>query len=71
MNRTELAGKLGPVTMKLLKEKGYFSLIDVFIELKYLDTKDVESWRMKKTPYLEKCIQAKPWKSELRSKDRD
>lgn len=56
MNRAELTGKLGPITAKLVKEKGYISLIDVFIELKYLDPKDVESWRMKRIPYLEKCI---------------
>lgn len=56
MNRTELVGKLGAVTSKLIKEKGYISLIDVFVELQYLDAKDVESWRMKRIPYLEKCI---------------
>ena len=56
MNRRDLEKKLSPITSKLLKEKGYISLIDVFIGLDYLTEKDVESWRMKKIPYLEKCI---------------
>ena len=40
----------------LLKEKGHISLIDVFIGLGYLTEKDVEAWRMKRIPYLEKNI---------------
>ena len=56
MNRRDLENKLSSITSKLLKEKGYISLIDVFVELGYLAEKDVESWRMKRIPYLEKCI---------------
>ena len=57
MNRTDLEKKLSPITSKLLKKQGYICFIDVFIALEYLDKKDVESWRMKRIPYLEKCIQ--------------
>ena len=56
MNRRELEKKLSPITPSLLREKGYISLIDVFIALEYLAEKDVESWRMKRIPYLEKSI---------------
>ena len=48
--------KLSPITSRLLNEKGYISLIDVFIGLGYLAEKDVEAWRMKRIPYLEKCL---------------
>ena len=56
MNRQELTRKLGPITSSLLKEKGYISMIDVFIRLGYLTDKDVEDWRMKRVPFLEKRI---------------
>ena len=56
MNNKELLHKLETVTSKLLKDKGYISFIDIFIELGYLDLKDYENWRMKKIPYLEKVI---------------
>lgn len=56
MNRRDLEKKLSPITSGLLREKGYISLIDVFISLGYLTKKDVESWRMKRIPYLEKSV---------------
>ena len=57
MNRNDLEKKLSPITSKLLKKQGYICFIDVFIALGYLDKKEVELWRMKRIPYLEKCIQ--------------
>jgi hypothetical protein len=56
VNREELEKKLTNITSALLREKGYISLVDVFIGLGYLSEKDVEEWRMKRIPYLEKCI---------------
>jgi len=56
MNRKDLEKKLSPITSNLLQEKGYISLIDVFICLGYLTQKDVEFWRMKRVPYLERAI---------------
>jgi hypothetical protein len=56
VNRRELENKLGPITSVLLKEKGYICMIDVFVKLGYLAEKDIEAWRMKRIPYLEKCI---------------
>ena len=56
MNNKDLLSKLGTVTSKLLKDKGYISFVDIFMELGYLNLKDYESWRMKRIPYLEKVI---------------
>ena len=56
MNRRELEKKLAPITSELLNEKGFINLIDVFIGLGYLSKNDVEEWRMKRIPYLEKGI---------------
>ena len=56
MNRRELEKKLSPITSRLLTDKGYISLVDVFVSLGYLTEKDIEAWRMRKIPYLEKCI---------------
>ena len=57
MNRQELGRKLSPLTSQLLNEKGYISMVDVFFGLGFLSKKDLESWRMKRIPYLERCIQ--------------
>jgi hypothetical protein len=56
VNRRELEKKLNPITSRLLSEKGYISLVDVFVGLGYLTEKDIEAWRMRRIPYLEKCI---------------
>ncbi len=56
VNRRELEKKLIPITSKLLREKRYISLIDVFVGLGYLSENDIGNWRMKRVPYLEKCI---------------
>ena len=56
LNRRDLEKKLSPITGILLKEKGYICMVDVFVKLEYLTDKDVEDWRMKKVPYLEKSI---------------
>jgi len=56
VNNSDLEKKLSTITQKLLQEKGCICLIDVFKDLGYLEEKDVKSWRMKRIPYLEKCI---------------
>ena len=56
MNRLELNTKIGSVSGQLYRDKGYISLVDVFIGLGYLSQKDYEAWRNKKVPYLEKVI---------------
>ena len=57
MNRQDLEKRLSPLTSQLLSEKGYICMIDVFLSLDFLSQKDLESWRMKRIPYLEHCIQ--------------
>ena len=56
MNRQDLEKKIHPITSDLMGKKGYICLVDIFIGLGYLSEKDVELWRMKKIPYLEKKI---------------
>jgi len=56
MNRQELEKKLSSFTSELLNEKGYIALVDVFIRLGYLTDKDLDAWRMKRIPYLERAI---------------
>lgn len=57
MNRKELESKLSVVTSHLLCEKGHIAFVDVFKELGVLSSKDIELWRMRKVPYLERVIQ--------------
>ena len=56
MNRTEIQTKLSVVTSKLLREKGFISPIDVFIQIGCLDSSDHEAWRLGRVPYLEAVI---------------
>jgi len=57
MNNRDLEKKINATTSRLLKEKGYISMVDLFVGLGYLADKDVEAWRMKRIPCLERCIQ--------------
>ncbi|MFT5103865.1 MAG: hypothetical protein ACI86C_001525 [Candidatus Latescibacterota bacterium] len=56
LSRKDLEKKLNSITGELIQEKGYICYVDVFQKLGYLDKTDYEAWRMRKTPYLEKCI---------------
>lgn len=56
MNRRDLEKKLSPLTSQLLADKGHIALIDIFLGLGYLSENDISEWRMKRVPYLEKCI---------------
>jgi len=56
VNKRDLEKKLHPITDNLFKTKGYICLTDVFVGLGYLTEKDVENWRFRKVPYLEKSI---------------
>lgn len=57
MNRQDLDKKLSLLTSQLLKENGYICMVDIFLGLGFLSKKDLESWRMKRIPYLERGIQ--------------
>ena len=41
---------------KLLREKGYISVVEVLLELGKLSRQDYENWRFQRVPYLEKVI---------------
>jgi hypothetical protein len=56
MNRRDLTRKLGRISSGLLKEKGYISVVDVFAKLGYLTGEDIENWRRRRVPYLERVI---------------
>jgi len=56
MNNNDLIKKATATASQLLNEKGYISMIDLFVGLGYLAANDVEAWRMKRIPYLERCI---------------
>jgi len=56
MNNRDLEKKINMITSELLRKQGYISMVDVFVGLGYLASKDVEAWRMKRIPYLERCI---------------
>jgi len=56
MNNRDLEKKINTITSDLLRKQEYISMIDVFVGLGYLASKDVEAWRMKRIPYLERCI---------------
>ena len=58
MNNTQknIIQKVNEATSKLIVEKGYISIIDVLMELKYLSKEDYEKWRFKKVHFLEKVI---------------
>ena len=56
MNRRDLTRKLSGITSELLKEKGYISFVDVFTKLGYLTGEDIENWRRRRVPYLERVI---------------
>ena len=56
MNREELSRKLIVIANDLIQAKGYIAHVDIFMKLNYLNSKDYNSWRMKKIPYLERNI---------------
>ena len=55
-NRQDLVRALSTITSELLKEKGYISFIDVFMQLGYLSTSDYENWRFRRVSPLERVL---------------
>lgn len=54
--RRDLEGALSTVTSELLEEKGYISMVDVFMKLGYLSRADYENWRFKRVSCLERVL---------------
>ncbi len=56
MNRAELVSSMNRASSKLLRERGFISLVDVLIQMGRLTKENYESWRMRRIPYLERAI---------------
>ncbi|WP_243292649.1 hypothetical protein [Bacillus sp. FJAT-47783] len=56
MNRIKLEAKVYVAAEKLVEEKGYVSPIDLLVEIGRLKIKQVEEWRFRKIPYLERVV---------------
>jgi hypothetical protein len=57
LNNRQIIEQTKTTASKLLKDKGYISVVDVLMELGKLSNQDYENWRRQKIPYLEKVIQ--------------
>lgn len=55
-NNDPLYSKIVDAVDSILKSKQFIAPIDLFISLSLLSPKDVDDWRFKKIPYLEKAI---------------
>ncbi len=56
LNRQKLIKQTGLAASKLLREKGYISVVEVLMEMGKLSKADYENWRFQRVPYLEKVI---------------
>ena len=56
MNRQELSAKTKQAIVEIINSKDFITPIDIFVALQYLKEIDIEEWRNKKVPYLEKRI---------------
>ncbi|MFD1067764.1 hypothetical protein [Oceanobacillus locisalsi] len=56
MNRQQLEKNIYKYATEVLTEKGYVSPIDILLKMNKLSKKQVEDWRFKRIPYLEKVI---------------
>lgn len=54
MNNIELEKKIKSCVHALAYEKGYVCSIDVLLKLGYLSKKDLEAWRFRRVPCLER-----------------
>jgi hypothetical protein len=56
MNRLELEQAAISAGDRCLKAKGYISMVDVLMELGMLSREDLESWRFRQVPFLERVV---------------
>ncbi|GIK40474.1 MAG: hypothetical protein BroJett011_43070 [Chloroflexota bacterium] len=56
LNTQELIKQTNQAASKLLKEKGYISVVEVLLEIGKLSKADYENWRFQRVPYLEQVI---------------
>jgi hypothetical protein len=56
MNRADLMKKARAAASQVLREKGYFSVVEVLLAMERLSKDDYERWRFRQVPYLEKVL---------------
>jgi hypothetical protein len=54
MSKKKIEERVRRNATELVKEKGYISPVDLFIKMEQLTPKQVEDWRFKRIPYLER-----------------
>lgn len=54
MNRHKLRKKVWECAGQLIAEKGYVSPVDLFVKMERLTPQQVEDWRFRRIPYLER-----------------
>lgn len=54
MSRKKIEQSVRRHATELIKEKGYISPVDLLVKMERLTPKQVEDWRMKRIPYLER-----------------
>jgi len=56
MNRRELEQAAISAADRCLKFKGYISIVDVLMELGMLSREEIERWRFREVPFLERAV---------------
>ncbi|WP_221469276.1 hypothetical protein [Cohnella nanjingensis] len=51
-----MQSKVRQTVHRLINEKGYASLLDLFLKLEKITPKLVEEWRFGRVPYLERVL---------------
>ncbi|WP_051359577.1 hypothetical protein [Paucisalibacillus globulus] len=54
MSKQKIEQQVNRYAIELIKEKGYVSPIELLIKMERLTLKQVEDWRFRKIPYLER-----------------
>lgn len=54
MSKKKIESRVRRHATELIKEKGYISPIDLLVRVERLTPKQVEDWRFKRIPYLER-----------------
>ena len=54
MSKKKIEQRLYRLATEIMKEKGYISPVDLLVKMERLTPKQVEDWRFKRIPYLER-----------------
>jgi hypothetical protein len=56
MNRQDIKNRVYQYAGELVNEKGYVSPVELLVRMDKLKVKQVEDWRFKRIPYLERVV---------------